>query len=56
MLIKDSTMKLNNLPSNSILILLIFIAFDARFICADDATTAPTTTTLEPGNNHFSFF
>ncbi|KAL7046572.1 hypothetical protein ACKWTF_002641 [Chironomus riparius] len=43
---KDSIMKLNNLPSNGILILLIFITLNARFIYADDATT--TTTTLEP--------
>lgn len=49
---KDSIMKLNNLPSNGILILLIFITLNAKFMYADDATT---TTTLEPGNNHFSF-
>ena len=52
MMTKNSIMKLNNLPSNGILILLIFITLNARFIYADDATT---TTTLEPGNNHFSF-
>lgn len=55
-LIKDSIMmRLNNLPSNGIFILLIFIALNARFIYADDAATTTTTTTPEPGNNHFSF-
>jgi hypothetical protein len=48
-------MKLNNLPSNVFYVLLIFIAFHARFINADESTTAaPSTTTLEPGNDHFS--
>jgi hypothetical protein len=48
-------MKLNNLPPYGSLILLIFIAIHARFINADEATTtAPSTTTTEPGNDHFS--
>lgn len=49
-------MKLNNLPSHGFPILLIVIAIHARFINADEQTTAAaaSTTTMEPGNDHFS--
>ena len=52
---KISAMKFNNLSMNGISVLLTIIAIHSRFINADEATTTTAaTTTLEPGNDHFS--
>lgn len=52
----SETMKLNNLPLFLFMIFISITSFNVRSIFADETTTAPITTTTEPGNNHFSSF